>query len=49
MEERLSHSVPETARATGYSEPRIRRSIREGHLKEAAPAGRATTESSRKT
>ena len=38
--ERICYSVAEAAEATGYSETRIRRSIREGHLKAGRPGGK---------
>ena len=38
--ERICYSVLEAAAATGYSETRIRKSIREGHLKAGRPGGK---------
>jgi hypothetical protein len=38
--ERICYSVAEAAHATGYSETRIRKSIRERHLKAGRPSGK---------
>ena len=38
--ERICYSVPEAAAATGYSETRIRKSIRERHLTGGRPGGK---------